>query len=124
MSTLPCVFCAIVAGTEPATVIRSWPDAIAIVPLAPVTAGHWIVIPTACVADYTTDPVVTAATVARAAQLAATRQVASNLITSAGRAATQSIFHLHIHLVPRRDGDGIALPWPEPPTTPPTRTGT
>ncbi len=34
-----------------------------------------------------------------------------NLITSAGREATQTVFHLHIHVVPRRDGDGLALPW-------------
>ena len=34
-----------------------------------------------------------------------------NLITSRGRAATQSVFHLHLHLVPRADNDGLALPW-------------
>jgi histidine triad (HIT) family protein len=44
----------------------------------------------------------------RAAELAVTP---CNLITSAGRAATQSVMHLHLHLVPRLDGDGLALPW-------------
>lgn len=34
-----------------------------------------------------------------------------NLITSAGPAATQTIRHLHVHYVPRREGDGLALPW-------------
>ena len=34
-----------------------------------------------------------------------------NLITSAGRTATQSVFHLHIHYVPRAYRDGLALPW-------------
>jgi len=34
-----------------------------------------------------------------------------NVITSVGREATQSVFHLHVHVVPRREGDGLALPW-------------
>jgi diadenosine tetraphosphate (Ap4A) HIT family hydrolase len=36
---------------------------------------------------------------------------AANFITSAGRDATQTVFHLHIHIVPRHAGDGLALPW-------------
>jgi diadenosine tetraphosphate (Ap4A) HIT family hydrolase len=36
---------------------------------------------------------------------------ACNFITSAGAAATQSVPHLHVHVIPRRDGDGLALPW-------------
>lgn len=107
----PCVFCEIIAGREPAVMVRLWPDAIAIVPLNPVVEGHWLVIPRACVPDYTTDPIVTAITMARAAELGATRKVASNLITSAGRAASQSVWHLHAHLVPRVENDGLALPW-------------
>lgn len=107
-----CVFCQIVAGNSPATVVESWPDALAIVPLGPVTEGHVLVIPRAHVRDFVEDPVVTAATMARAAQLAQTYDIApANLITSAGREATQSIFHLHVHVVPRRENDGLALPW-------------
>ena len=34
-----------------------------------------------------------------------------NVITSAGRAATQTVMHLHFHLVPREPGDGLMLPW-------------
>jgi hypothetical protein len=34
-----------------------------------------------------------------------------NLITSVGAAATQTVRHLHIHLIPRREGDALALPW-------------
>ena len=103
-----CVFCGIIAGTEPATIVRRWPDAIAVVPLGPVVAGHLLVIPTAHVRDALTNPDVTAATMRRAAELA---PHPCNLITSAGREATQSVFHLHVHIVPRAVDDGLALPW-------------
>ena len=47
-----------------------------------------------------------------AADLAAEMGLEScNFITSAGLAATQTVMHLHVHVVPRRDGDGLALPW-------------
>lgn len=36
---------------------------------------------------------------------------AANIITSRGSAATQTVYHLHLHVVPRREGDGLGLPW-------------
>ncbi|WP_404869157.1 HIT family protein [Kitasatospora griseola] len=106
-----CVFCAIVAGTASAVVVREWPDAIAIRPRSGgVNPGHLLVIPRAHVADVGTDPVVSAAAMARAAELAAALP-AANVITSKGPEATQTVFHLHIHVVPRADGDGLPLPW-------------
>ncbi|KOU62106.1 hypothetical protein ADK57_25955 [Streptomyces sp. MMG1533] len=81
----------------------------------PATDGHVLVVPRIHVADFTTDPDVTGATAKRAAELAQAHDlVSANLITSKGRAATQSVFHLHLHLVPRRAGDGLLLPWSEP----------
>lgn len=50
----PCVFCEIIAGRAPATVIRDWPDALAIVPLKPVTDGHTLVMPKIHSTDFTT----------------------------------------------------------------------
>jgi histidine triad (HIT) family protein len=50
------VFCAIIAGTAPATVIRRWDEVIAISPRDPVTAGHALVIPHRHVADVGVDP--------------------------------------------------------------------
>lgn len=105
-----CVFCEIVAGRAPAKIVRYWDDALAIVPRGGVTPGHLLVIPKQHVADFGEDPEVSAATMRRAAELAAGDQP-MNLITSRGRAATQSVWHLHLHLVPRAEGDGLALPW-------------
>lgn len=106
-----CPFCAIAAGTAPATVVHRWHDAMAFIPLHPVVEGHVLVIPDRHVADFATDPEVSAATMRRAAELMRWTDRPMNLITSRGREATQSVFHLHLHLVPRAEGDGLALPW-------------
>lgn len=107
-----CVFCSIVNGSEPAAMVAAWPDAVAFIPLDPVTPGHVLVVPTIHVPDFAADPAVTAATTTRAAELVRTLPRNDwNLITSRGHHATQSISHLHLHLVPRRPGDGLALPW-------------
>jgi histidine triad (HIT) family protein len=105
-----CVFCAIITGQAPALFVRQWPETIAIRPLRPVTPGHVLVIPRQHVADVGTDPTVSARTMAAAAELAAT-EAAANVITSMGAAATQTVYHLHIHVVPRVDGDHLTLPW-------------
>ncbi|MEV5204221.1 MULTISPECIES: HIT domain-containing protein [unclassified Streptomyces] len=106
-----CVFCSIAAGTAPAVIVREWPDALAIRPrTGGVAEGHVMVLPRVHVADAGTDPEVTAAVYRRAAELMA-EQPAANLITSKGRAATQSVFHLHVHVVPRQEDDGLPLPW-------------
>ncbi|MFD5746510.1 HIT family protein [Streptomyces sp. NPDC127033] len=104
------MFCAIAAGEAPATFVREWPDVIAIRPLAGVNEGHALVIPRAHVTDAGVDFAVSARTMACAAELMAEHQDA-NIITSKGSAATQTVFHLHLHVVPREAGDGLPLLW-------------
>jgi histidine triad (HIT) family protein len=106
--TEPCPFCLITHGLAPAEIVQQWDDAIAIVPLNPVTPGHLLVIPRQHVPDALTVPEVAALTMQRAAELATG---SCNLITSVGAEATQTVRHLHLHIVPRRAGDGLALPW-------------
>ena len=106
-----CVFCRIVAGTEPHHRVANLDRGIAIEPLNPVVPGHLLVIPTEHVVDFTDDPAVTGRVAREAATLAEALGGQWNLITSAGPVATQTVFHLHIHLVPRRPGDGLTLPW-------------
>ncbi|MER5817382.1 HIT domain-containing protein [Streptomyces californicus] len=108
--TTACVFCRIVAGQAPADVIREWEDVIAIRPLHPVTPGHVLVIPHTHVPDVGERPLVSARAMACAAELAADL-AAVNVITSKGSAATQTVAHLHLHIVPRTAGDALSLPW-------------
>lgn len=111
MGTTECVFCRIVTGDEPATVL--WRDfgAMVIVPLNPVTEGHVIALPERHATDFTDSWLATSDAMHAAFQYARTLDTDLNLITSRGPAATQSVFHLHLHLVPRRENDGLALPW-------------
>lgn len=110
-----CPFCEIVAGRAPATILGEWTGiafaTLAIVPLKPVTDGHILVLPKTHVIDFTQAALVTGDVMARASILAHQMRRPVNLITSAGREATQSVWHLHVHLVPRAEGDGLALPW-------------
>lgn len=106
-----CPFCAIVAGEAPATLVYEWPDALALVPLNPVVDGHTLVIPKQHVEHFAADPDVSAQAMRRAAELMRWTDRPMNVITSRGRAATQSVAHLHLHLVPRAENDGLALPW-------------
>lgn len=108
----PCVFCEIAAGLAPAHVVHEWPDAVAFVPRNPVTVeGHILVIPRCHVQDAFEDPVVYGMVSARAAELGALEFPSANLITSIGQPATQTVFHLHVHLALRTEGDGLPLLW-------------
>lgn len=111
-----CAFCNIVTRTAPATIVREWDDAIAIVPLNPVVPGHLLVLPRRHVETFFSDPDTSAAVMRRTSEMVhgVDRHVDPfdyNVITSAGGAATQTVFHLHVHLVPRVRGDGLRLPW-------------
>jgi len=109
-----CVFCAIVRDDSRGQVLARLHDCIVIEPLNPVVAGHRLVIPTRHVHDAADVLGVTEATMRVAGLIA--RQVGDcNIITSVGEAATQTVFHLHVHVVPRTDGDGLALPWTNDP---------
>lgn len=109
-----CPFCRIVEGSGPAVIYREWPDALAIRPLNPVTRFHVLVISRVHVPHFASDPEMTARVMGRAAEYAADKFRSANLITSRGAAATQTVEHLHVHLVPRHPGDGLLLPWSAP----------
>jgi histidine triad (HIT) family protein len=106
----PCPFCEIIAGRAPVTILREWSDALAIKPRGGVNDGHTLVIPRIHVTDAVVDPDVSADTMRRACQYA--RDLGNlNIITSVGPKATQTVYHLHLHIVPRTKNDGLPLPW-------------
>ena len=116
-----CLFCKIVAGEIPATRVAEDDRTITIMDINPATRGHVLVIPREHAKDLLEIDPEDLAAVAKAAQrLAATmpdRLGADgvNLLNSCGRAAWQTVFHFHMHVIPRYDADPLRLPWmPEP----------
>lgn len=108
---LDCVFCEIIEGRVSVNIRTVHDSGMIFVPLNPVVEGHVLVIPNEHVEDFAASPRVTAEVMSRAARYAHRMGGEWNLITSKGTLATQSVFHLHVHLVPRREGDGLTLPW-------------
>ena len=110
--SIECVFCDIVAHREHAGLIAEGEQAVAFVPLNPVVKGHVLVIPVFHVEDALQSDFVTGLTMGHAVRLANELGYEScNFITSVGAPATQTVKHLHIHVVPRYEDDGLILPW-------------
>lgn len=107
-----CVFCPIIEGDAQANVVERGERHIAFVPLGPHVPGHVLFVPTEHLPDATVNPERTGAIVAEASRYVAERRISANIITSVGTAATQSVPHLHVHVVPRGADDGLASRWP------------
>lgn len=85
--------------------------AVSFEPLHPVTSGHRLFVPWVHVVDAADKPYITAQVFQLASLYAQSEGKPFNLITSSGAPATQSVFHLHVHYIPRSPGDGLHLPW-------------
>lgn len=107
-----CVFCEIVKSDPNGQILRKHGTTVVFEPLNPVTPGHLLVVPATHVEDASTIPGITSLAM-NAAAVEAQLAGQCNIITSVGPLATQTVFHLHIHIVPRREGDGLLLPWSE-----------
>jgi histidine triad (HIT) family protein len=112
-----CLFCKIVAGELPATVVAEDERTLAFMDINPATRGHALVIPREHAADLLEIGQEDLAAVAAAAKrLAACAKEALgadgvNLINSCGAAAWQTVFHFHVHVIPRYRDDPLKLPW-------------
>ncbi len=116
-----CLFCRIVAGEIPATRVRVDERTVACMDINPATRGHLLVVPRAHARDLLDLPREDLAACASAAQELAARVCdrlgadGVNLLNSCGAAAWQTVFHFHLHVIPRYEGDPLRLPWvPEP----------
>lgn len=113
-----CDFCKIVQGRQEARIVCEGESYLSFFPLRPVIAGHTLVVPKVHVKSiWEATPNIVAATTEGVLRTgAALRSVlhpdGMNIINSAGKAASQTVMHLHVHLVPRWDGDPIGDVWP------------
>ncbi len=117
MSDPNCIFCKIIAGELPGQIVDQDERTVAFMDIAPATRGHALVVPRSHARDLLEiDDEDLAATISAARRLARRISVhlepdGVNLINSCGSAAWQTIFHFHIHVIPRYDGDPMRLPW-------------
>jgi diadenosine tetraphosphate (Ap4A) HIT family hydrolase len=112
---MSCVFCAIVAGQAPAIRIYEDDSYLAILDIRPFTRGHTLVMPKQHTVDLSDTPPETLADLvtigqriakaARATELAD----ATNIGINDGRAAFQTVSHVHLHVLPRRNGDKLSV---------------
>jgi len=80
-------------------------------PLDPVTDGHVLVVSRHHTANASISTQDTANIMGLAARYVREQGIEANIITSIGSHATQTVMHTHVHVVPRRENDGLPLPW-------------
>jgi len=117
VSEQDCIFCRIVAGELPAQIVDQDERTLAFMDISPATRGHALVIPRRHARDLLEIPAEELEATVLAAQRLAARMPdrlgaqGVNLLNSCGRAAWQTVFHFHIHVIPRYQGDPLRLPW-------------
>jgi histidine triad (HIT) family protein len=112
-----CIFCGIVAGDVPGQIIDSDDHTVAFMDINPATRGHALVVPREHSADLMDISDEDLERTMLAAQRLARRieEVLEpdgfNLLNSCGSAAWQTVFHFHVHVIPRYQDDPLKLPW-------------
>jgi histidine triad (HIT) family protein len=111
-----CIFCAIVAGSAPASVVYEDADLLALLDSRPVTPGHLLVIPKrhapllADLDEATGARMFTVAMrLAQALRASGLRCEGINVFLTDGEAAFQEVFHTHLHVIPRFVGDTFRI---------------
>jgi histidine triad (HIT) family protein len=113
-----CIFCKIVRGEIPSSVVLETDDEVAFLDIRPVNKGHVLLVPKEHHANLAELPDELAAhagmllpRLCRAVQ-AATGSDGLNVIVNTGRAAGQTVDHVHWHVIPRFHNDPVNWPWP------------
>lgn len=119
-----CLFCGIVEGSIPSETIDSDERTVAFMDINPATRGHALVVPRAHSVDLleVSDEDLTATMLAARRLARRMKEVLDadgiNLVNACGAAASQTVFHFHVHVVPRYEDDPIELPWVPTPGNP------
>jgi histidine triad (HIT) family protein len=117
MADPDCLFCKIAAGEIPSTRVDEDERTVAFMDINPATPGHLLVIPREHSADLLEVPEEDLDAVMQMARKLARRAHERlgadgvNLLNSCGAAAWQTVFHFHVHVIPRYGGDPLQLPW-------------
>ena len=117
MADPDCIFCKIVAGALPATIVAEDERTVAFMDISPASRGHALVIPREHVADVHEIGAEDLAAVVAAAKRLAGRARSElgadgvNLLNATGAVAWQTVFHFHMHVIPRYAGDALRSPW-------------
>jgi histidine triad (HIT) family protein len=113
---MPCVFCAIVAGDAPAIRVYEDDEYLGFLDIRPFTRGHTLVIPKQHTVDLTDTPATALAgmlavgqRIASAARTSGLGATGNNIAINDGKSAFQTVFHIHLHVIPRRDGDKLSF---------------
>jgi len=119
-----CIFCKIVAGELPATIVDEDERTLSFMDIAPATRGHALVVPREHTPDLLSidadDLAAVGVATQRLARLVKDRLGADgvNLLNSCGAVAFQTVFHYHVHVIPRYEGEPVRLPWVPAPGDP------
>jgi histidine triad (HIT) family protein len=111
-----CIFCKILAGELPAEIVQEDEHTVAFMDVNPWTRGHALVIPREHSPDLLEIPDEDLARTGAAAKRLAQRMKERlgcdgvNLLNSCGQAAWQTVFHFHLHVIPRYEDDPLRLP--------------
>jgi histidine triad (HIT) family protein len=112
-----CLFCKIIARELPAQIVDEDELTVSFMDINPATRGHALVVPKGHTRDLLeVEPRDLDAAIASAQRLAR-RELERlgadgvNLLNSSGPAAWQTVFHFHIHVIPRYEDDPLRLPW-------------
>lgn len=122
-----CTFCDLIRGAAEVSIVYEDATAIAFLDIQPVNPGHLLVVPRehyevlqdipghvgAHLYELATRLIPAVQTAAGASDM--------NIVVNSGAAAGQNVMHYHIHLIPRKDGDGFDVPLPFPGSQMPNR---
>ncbi len=112
-----CVFCRIIAGTIPADLVYEDERLVAFLDVGPLAEGHVLLVPRAhveCLSELPSESAAAlGAVLPRLAQgvLQTTGAPGLNVLINQGLQAGQVVPHVHVHVIPRRDGDGLGYRW-------------